>query len=558
MRNIKKIFIWFVGIIILLVLSVFIVGCYLYYSSDYLPPDLKINKNSYKIYQYSDSIRYCGDNMLLRNKYGLWEVKISGSPLQRGAAYGAMCKDLMEYQEDVFVDQINKIVSSKKKLEFLHKLVAIFNRNMASHIPQEYREEIFAISSFCSDKYNNYGNPYERQLNYHAAHDIGHSLQEYMLVGCSSFATWDDMSVDRKLVVARNFDFYVGDDFAKNKMVLFVEPEKGYKFASVSWPGMMGVVSGMNEKGLTVTINAAKGPIPISSATPISIVVRRILQYSSNIEEAYKIASVYKTFVSESILVGSAKDGRAVVIEKSPEKISMYETDKTNIVCTNHYQSKEFKDDDYNIENIKNSDSRYRLLRLNELIEARSPIDVNDAVDILRNRYGISGADIGLTNEKSINQFIGHHSVVFLPQELKMWVSTSPWQIGPFVCYDLHEVFSDKSRREKSYAVEDLSLPYDSISMTRDYDRVVRYRCQVHRIKDAINRCETLPKGYIEDFISNNGNFFQTYNTVGDYLISLGDKDEAVKMWKYALSKEIPRKSEVISIEKKIKKYDSK
>ena len=71
---------------------------------------------------------------------------------------------------------------------------------MAKHIPDEYREEIYAMSLSCTNEYNSYGTPYGRQLNYHAAHDIGHAMQEYMLVGCSSFAVWDEESETKDLL----------------------------------------------------------------------------------------------------------------------------------------------------------------------------------------------------------------------------------------------------------------------------------------------------------------------------------------------------------------------
>ena len=299
MRKILKIILLtLLGIPVLLLLVPLCIGTYLYCTADFLQPDVSVHLEECGLVIENDSVRRCTNGHLIMNKHGHWEAYLSGNAVERGSAYGLLSKDLLKYQEDVFVNQIHEIIPSEWWVEFLHKVIIVFNRDMGTHIPMELREEIYAMSLSCSDEHNAYGSPYVRQLNYHAAHDIGHAMQEYMLVGCSSFAVWDEESVTGDLLVGRNFDFYVGDRFAENKVILFVEPTEGYKFASVSWPGMMGVLSGMNERGLTVTINAAKGALPLSSAMPISLLTRQILQYASTIDEAYEIAKLcdhYKT-----------------------------------------------------------------------------------------------------------------------------------------------------------------------------------------------------------------------------------------------------------------------
>ena len=549
-----SIFIGFPLAILVILLSV---GTCLYFSADFQQPEIPVDLNQYELTVNSDSLKVCKQGRFYLNQYGLWEAKLMGSPVERGAAYGVMSKKQLEYQEDVFVNQIQQIITSDSWLWFLHKVVAIFNRNMAKYIPREFEEEIYAMSLSCTGKYDVYGSPYVRQLNYHAAHDIGHAMQEYMLVGCSAFAVWGEKSESRDLIVGRNFDFYVGDDFARNKVILFVEPQDGYKFVSVAWPGMMGVVSGMNEKGLTVTINAAKGALPLSSALPISLLARQILQYASDIGEAYSIAQQAYTFVSESILIGSTNDGGAAIIEKTPQKIALYRPLGSELICTNHYQSDLFREDEHNVEDIVTSDSPYRYERLQELLQEKEPLSIGDAVAILRNRYGKGNEDIGLCNEKSINQFIAHHSIVFQPGELRMWVSTAPWQLGEYVCYDLDDVFDrDLGNESISYSLAERNVPADSVSLTHEYVRVCKYRKQYGAIHHAIDDCKRLPATFIDEYIDNNPNYFQVYNSIGDYMERFGKKDSAEIFWQKALLLEIPREQERSEIYNKIKQYD--
>src|SRR6202012_3404919 len=245
-----------------------------------------------------------GRNWLRHSTSGLYEMYVEGKPFERGVVNGKLAAELVALQEDYFHEQIVKLCPARVYQNFLKSFVGFFNRKLPRHVTPEYKLEIYGVSRSAPDRYAYIGTPYQRLLNYHAAHDIGHALQNLALVGCTSFGTWGSRSEDGALLIGRNFDFYVGDHFALNKIVQFEAPSEGHRFLFVTWGGFIGVASGMNERGLTVTINAAKSGIPLGSATPVSLVAREILQYAGNIEEAVAIASRRKMFVSESFLLG--------------------------------------------------------------------------------------------------------------------------------------------------------------------------------------------------------------------------------------------------------------
>ena len=468
-----KVLSWAFGIPLALIAIAALACVWLHATADLGEPEFV--PSQVPVVQVNDSLRRWGSSSLRIDPDGLYEMRVCGGPFERGEAIGKLGEDLLYQQEKAFADKLFEMVPSSRYRAFLHYFITIFNRRMGASVPLEYRQEIKAMSASCTHEFDEFGSPYERQMQYHSAHDIGHVMQDYMLVGCTSFAVWGRESADSSLLMARNFDFYMGEEFAKNKLVLFEKPDSGYAYVSVTWPGMLGVVSGMNMQGLAVTINASKLEVPSSSATPISILVKSILQYASNIEEAETIAASFKTFVCESILVGSANDGRAVIIEKTPSAMGIYSPEGdyassrmtaassggasavTRIICTNHYQSDRFRDDPVNVENIRVSDSGYRYRRVQQLLDSLGSIDYLKAAAVLRDIRGVDGEDVGYCNDLSINQMLAMHSVIFKPAEKKIWVSTSPWQFGKFVCFDLDEVFGEEGLSTRSVRGDGLS-----------------------------------------------------------------------------------------------------
>ncbi|MFT4981486.1 MAG: isopenicillin-N N-acyltransferase-like protein [Bacteroidia bacterium] len=548
MKLIKNIFI---GLILILAIGWITLQVVLH-SLALDPPEISDvpYENSFKQEGYD----YYGRNFFGQNEHGIWEAYIEGAPYERGVIFGQLAEKQIVSQEVSFIAQIQKLIPSESFLKTLKYGVVWFNRDLPEHVSSELQKEIYGVSQSFSDDYDFIGDKYSRILNYHAAHDIGHALQDLSIVGCSSFAVWNEYSEDSSLVVGRNFDFYMGDGFSKEKIILFMQPDSGYAFASITWAGFMGIVSGMNEHGLTVTLNAAKSSVPTGAKTPISLLAREILQYARTIDEAYVIAKSRETFVSESLLIASADDKAAAIIEKSPDKIDIYRPENARLTCTNHYQSEVFSKDSINLKNIENSDSKYRFNRLNQLLEANFPVNTNKSVEILRNQKGLDDANLGMGNPKAINQLLAHHGVVFQPEKRLLWISTNPFQLGEFLCYDLNEVFHGPSSIESTIRIDSLNIPADDFLASQSYTRFLRYKELKNRLFDNIALGKEIEwnQALEAEFIKSNPESYVTYFMLGDYYLEREELERAERFYNLSLSKEVASKQERNKIEQNL------
>ncbi|UFH30244.1 C45 family peptidase [Chryseobacterium sp. C-71] len=509
-----------------------------------------------KVKTINDSTFSFNQNYLTKNKQQLWELYIKGNPLQLGYNNGALTQNLMQHQEEIFFSKVEGFVPSKFKQKLLRGFLKWYNRKMYLNVREDFQAELYGLSQYSADKYDFIAPKFRRAIYLHGAHDIGHAMQDLMVVGCTSLAVWNENTEDGDLLIGRNFDFSVGENFAKNKLIEFVEPEVGISYMSVSWPGMIGVVSGMNKEGITVTINAGKSKIPLTAKTPISLVTREILQYAKNIDEAIAIARKRTVFVSESILVGSANDKKAVIIEVSPKNLGVYEVQNSNkLFCTNHFQSDSFKDDKRNQKHIVESHSEYRYEKLQELLQENPKLNPEKMASILRDKSGLKDKSIGYGNEKAINQLLAHHAVIFSPEKKMVWVSSNPYQLGEFVCYDLNEIFSDKRLKSGEFAKSSFNIRKDSFTDSQEFKNYEEFKKLGSQFEDED---KILSEEFIEYYQSLNPDFWLVYFQVGKYYFDHKLYSKANIEFEKALTKEITTVPDRENIKKYLKKTSRK
>ncbi len=129
-----------------------------------------------------------------------------------------------------------------------------------------------------------------------------------------------------------------------------------------------------------------------------------------------------------------------------------------------------------------------------------------------------------------------------------MWLSTNPFQLGEFLCYDLNEVFSvsyDAPKPEGVY-IDSLSIPADPFLKSDEYEKFLRYKELKNRLFDYIIMSKDIEwNAELEkDFIQSNPESYITYLMLGDYHLESGNTTKAEEYYTVSLSKEVASKQE--------------
>lgn len=237
-----------------------------------------------------------------------------------------------------------------------------------TYISIAHQEEMAFISSI--SKFNA-----EEVLMANLYYDI---LKLYF--GCTAFAYFSKGQIFH----ARNLDWHTDNALLSRHSLIF-DFHKNNKsvFKSIGWPGFIGVLSGTKTNCFSVTLNAVLSDDPPSIAYPISFLIRDVLTEEHSFQGALKRLADTPILCDCLLLLSGIKESEMVVVERSPKRSVIRDSDTNYIVVTNDYKKAEIVSVSSG-DSILHQTSCGRYDQASHLLSQKGINKLSDCMDILK------------------------------------------------------------------------------------------------------------------------------------------------------------------------------
>ena len=238
----------------------------------------------------------------LEERDGVLVLRLSGTPYEMGYQHGVLLKDnIRKFFSDDVIGYLNSEEKKRRHNAFPNSSLAQYFRSKAKslerYIPDDYRAELRGLSDGC-------GLSYEDLLLMHTA-------------------------VDTASLSRLNLDTRFRDILKEKKAIIFYAPESGNEFVTVGCPGIIGALTGMNRKGVTLDEVGYGKTDTFTRGIPILFLFRQWLQYSDSPYDAIRIVSSSQRTIPDSVIVADTRVNEGCVIDFDTKIYdATFETDK--------------------------------------------------------------------------------------------------------------------------------------------------------------------------------------------------------------------------------------
>lgn len=426
-----------------------------------------IEKGTFRVSE-SGGVRRAGPGWSVMR--GVQLAYLAGSATDIGTEHSLLLSEKMVANETVVWNGFKEIVPFAPARALLFDAGRYRYRHVEDGFPTPRRLEIAAeANAFHPDPFIEHMPTYPRMVFLHALYDIALSFEHSPLLGCTAFGLGPALTGNGHALFARAFDFEAADIFDRDKTAFVVHENDKIPFLSVAWPGLVGVVTGMNLEGVAVAVNGGRAREPTTRGIPVVFSLRETLERARSTAEAIAILVEQPVMVSHLVFIGDAT-GHYAVVERAPGATAYVResTEPSRMAVTNHFEGP-MAGDPRDARVRQTTTTLARRARVDEILRAIEPhaASVETAVATLRDHTCSGGEPCLLGDRRTLDAFIATHGVVFDLTSRAAWVSEGPHLSGRFVKIDLASLVD---RKEAAVTMAELeTIPADDVLLDGRY-----------------------------------------------------------------------------------------
>jgi len=354
---------------------------------------------------FKEAVREGGE---LKYIQGIPVLFLQGSPEQMGSQYAAL-----------LLKDVRPLLALPRKIA-RHASDAVWQtgvgiaRAMFARGPERYRRELDAVARAARLS--------DEEIGMLVALNGIFELRD--VTNCSAFLVEPERSATGEMLFGRNLDLDSYGCLDRLSLVTVCRPEGRHAYASVGFPGFLGVLSGMNDKGLAVAALWAIGAADDSPefnplGTPLYLTFRRVLEECSTIEEAEKLLEGGK--FTKRIILAACDTQQSVVFEITPKNVVARRAEDHLLASTNQFRTPELS--------VSTDSQRYA--KFQKYWQRKKPLGRSDVEQAMRD----------------VAQSDTLHRMIFQPKTLKLHLAIGahpPATNKPLVTLDLAKLFQHK------------------------------------------------------------------------------------------------------------------
>lgn len=251
-------------------------------------------------------------------------IELRGTHAEMGAAYGKRCGESIRMLVRDYFDGFLAKEARGVARSVLRRLAAGFEPQIRPGHRAEIRELAAAAGIDPQDAL------------------LAQCFPDLVLVAaCSTITLPGGAAPDGVGRFGRNLDFPGLGLLERNTVIVVYHPKDAYAFASICFPGMVGVLSGMNEHGLALANMEIHRPPRAPQAMPYMLLYRTVLEHCKTVEEAITFLEKTPRQSTNNLMLMDATGDRAVA-EITPDGVKVRRAPKTAaLISTNHQRGQD-------------------------------------------------------------------------------------------------------------------------------------------------------------------------------------------------------------------------